>query len=315
MLKIIEIFCFEIKYQKHKYRDISSYFSCLSQAHYPFISPQNTAPAQSTLRPISPNINNTSSSSSSIQIIPFNNETRITFGLMLEGSRDSSREHLSIAERQQMIDWIIDTVPRRPLTEREAKRKSWTRSNFHYGNQKLWRNPDKNHPEPREVLAEPEIFDAIITIHNSIGHTGQDATAKNVNNTYYGVSCEEVVFLIKLYEICHRKASSKSKGSLKPIISTKLFKRVQIDLIDMRSTLDITANGTYKWRAHLVCYMSKVRMLFTLPNKEAATMAQAVNQWICIFGAMDILQSDNGSEFKGVCLELVKSFGVRVING
>lgn len=30
---------------------------------------------------------------------------------------------------------------------------------------------------------------------------------------------------------------------------------------------------------------------------------------------MDILQSDNGSEFKGVCLELVKSFGVRVING
>lgn len=30
---------------------------------------------------------------------------------------------------------------------------------------------------------------------------------------------------------------------------------------------------------------------------------------------MDILQSDNRSEFKGVCLELVKSFGVRVING
>lgn len=44
-------------------------------------------------------------------------------------------------------------------------------------------------------------------------------------------------------------------------------------------------------------------------------MIQAVNRWICIFGAMDILQSDNGSEFKGVCLELVKSFGVRVING
>ena len=30
---------------------------------------------------------------------------------------------------------------------------------------------------------------------------------------------------------------------------------------------------------------------------------------------MDILQSDNGSEFKGVCLELMKSFGVRIING
>lgn len=30
---------------------------------------------------------------------------------------------------------------------------------------------------------------------------------------------------------------------------------------------------------------------------------------------MDILQSDNGSKFKGVCLELVISFGVHVING
>ena len=29
---------------------------------------------------------------------------------------------------------------------------------------------------------------------------------------------------------------------------------------------------------------------------------------------MDILQSDNGSEFQGVCLELMKSFGVHVIN-
>lgn len=73
-------------------------------AHYPIISPQNMAPAQSTLRPISPNINNTSFSSSSIQIILFNNETRIAFGLMLERSRDSSRKRLSLAEPQQIID-------------------------------------------------------------------------------------------------------------------------------------------------------------------------------------------------------------------
>ena len=54
------------------------------------ISHQNMVPTQSLLRPISPNINNTSSSSSSIQIIQFNNETRIAFGLMLERSKDSS---------------------------------------------------------------------------------------------------------------------------------------------------------------------------------------------------------------------------------
>ncbi len=173
---------------------------------------------------------------------------------------------------------------------------------------------DKTH-EAREVIAEPEILDAIIATHNSLGHAGQDVTAKNVGQSYYGVSREEVVFLVKLCEICHRKAHSKSKGPLVPIISTKLFERVQIDLIDMRSTPDITTTVIYKWIAHLVCCMSKIRMLLALPNKEAVTVATAVNRWICIYGAMDILQSDNGSEFKGVCLELVKSFGVRVING
>ena len=50
-------------------------------------------------------------------------------------------------------------------------------------------------------------------------------------------------------------------------------------------------------------------MLLALPNKEA------VNRWIFIFGVVDILQSGNGSEFKGVCPELVKSFGIRMING
>lgn len=120
-------FCCKFRYQKDKYLEIASHFSPFSRAHYPFIWPWKTASAQSTLRPSSlpfPNINNTSSSSSFSQIIPFNNETRGAFGLMLEGSRASNRERLSIAERQQILDWISETRPRKTLTDKEAKRKS-----------------------------------------------------------------------------------------------------------------------------------------------------------------------------------------------
>lgn len=80
------------------------------------------APAQSTPRPTSlpfPNTDNASSSSVPL-ILPFNNETRVAFGLMLEGSITSSRERLSLAERQQMIDWITETGQQRGLTEKEA---------------------------------------------------------------------------------------------------------------------------------------------------------------------------------------------------
>lgn len=54
------------------------------------------------------------------------------------------------------------------------------------------------------------------------------------------------MFLIKLYEICYWKVPSKFKSLLKLIILTKLFEKVQINFIDMRLTLNIISNSTYK---------------------------------------------------------------------
>ena len=84
------------------------------------------APAQSTLHPTRPHPFNygEGSSSSDLVVQPFNLETRLAFGLMLEGSRNSSREHVSLAERQQMIDWVTETVQQRGLVEKDAKRRS-----------------------------------------------------------------------------------------------------------------------------------------------------------------------------------------------
>lgn len=52
-----------------------------------------------------------------------------------------------------------------------------------------------------------------------------------------------------------------------------------------------------------------------MENKEALTGSQVVHGWICIYGMIDTLQSDSGSEFKGVYLALATNFGTRVING
>ena len=69
-------------------------------------------------------------------------------------------------------------------------------------NRALYRKPDKTHQQ-QKVLAEPEIWDTIIGFHNSFGHADPDATAKAVHTTYYGTTQDEVIFLIKLCEICH----------------------------------------------------------------------------------------------------------------
>ena len=90
---------------------------------------------------------------------------------------------------------------------------------------------------------------------------------------YYGIARDEVFFLIKLCEICHRKAASKSKGPLKPIISTRLFERIQVDLIDMTATPD----GDYVWICHMEDHFSKYHALFPIKNKEAATVARRIH--------------------------------------
>ncbi len=69
----------------------------------------------------------------------------------------------------------------------------------------------------------------------------------------------------------------------------------------MRSTYDITFSATFLLITHLVDHMSKQQMFADMENKEAITVSRVVHRWICIYGVMDILQSNNWSEFKRVC--------------
>ena len=161
------------------------------------------------------------------------------------------------------------------------------------------------------MITENQIWDTVIAVHNNGGHIGQEVTAKKISIQYYGVTREEVLFLVKLCEIYYRQAASKSKGPLKSIISTHLFERVQIDLIDITATPD----RSYFWICHMEDHFSKYHMLFPMKNKEAATVARCIHHWITVLGIFDILPSNNGSEFKGICLELMARYGIKVING
>lgn len=229
---------------------------------------------------------------------------------MLDARKDESRERTTASEKHRAIRWLTEIIPER-LGPMASKKRSWIKSGFIYDEGKLWRLPGKVFQTRREVISEDLIWDTIIRIHSSLGHVGQHATATHVNREFYGIASQEVYFLVKLCEICHRKAHSKSKGPLKSIVTTRLFERVQIDLIDMTSTPD----GAYVWICHMEDHFSKFHMLFAMTNKEAATVARHVHTWISILGISEILQSDNGSEFKGICLELMRRYGIKVING
>lgn len=258
-----------------------------------------------------PQVGNEAPTSSSLaQVQPFNTQARQAFHIMLEGRKNQARERVTAFEKHKYIQWLTEAIPER-LNAAANKKRAWIRIEFDYDAGQLWKLSGRVFKQRREVITEDLIWDTIIMVHNSLGHAGQNATANKVSNEYYGISNLEVFFLVKLCEICHRKAHSKCKGPLKSIETQRLFERVQVDLIDMTSTPD----GLYVWICHMEDHFSKFHMLFSMKNKEAATVARKVHHWLAILGIFEILQSDNGTEFKGICLELMRRYGVRVING
>jgi hypothetical protein len=83
-------------------------------------------------------------------------------------------------------------------------------------------------------------------------------------------------------------------GLTKPMLFAQPFQRQSIDLV---GPLTETKKG-YKWILSIIDAFTNYVTFVPLPNKEAATVADAVyRRLICVHGAPEILLSDRGSEF------------------
>lgn len=251
-------------------------------------------------------------SANQLQMEAFSQQSRDEWHLMMEKTRGEARGSERISLREKYCYKTYLTAPWDPTwSQKEKKKCNWVKEVFFVEDGELKRKPTKRHPVARVVKHEAECFEAIVATHLSLNHAGQDATTHAVLKDFYGISKQEVLSLVKHCSICARSRPSKAKGPLQPIQSKRVFERVQIDLIDMGSDPD----GQYLWIAHMVDHFSKFHFMYAMPNKESSTVARVVHHWICTFGNMEILQSDNGTEFKGVCEEILLRYGVQVING
>lgn len=79
----------------------------------------------------------------------------------------------------------------------------------------------------------------------------------------------------------------------------------------MRGDLD----EEFKWICHLRDHFSKYSVASPMPNKTSEEVVKVVLNWILHLGPPKILQSDNGTEFKGALTLLLRRHGIQVING
>ena len=89
--------------------------------------------------------------------------------------------------------------------------------------------------------------------------------------------------------------------------------RCQVDLIDMQSQPD----GCFKWICVYQDHLTKYVVVRPHKTKQAAEVAETLQDIFCLFGAPNILQSDNGREFANqIVTELVKRWpGCKIVHG
>jgi hypothetical protein len=99
----------------------------------------------------------------------------------------------------------------------------------------------------------------------------------------------------------HVREKVKLKKGLvvKPIISSEMNSRCQVDLIDMQAQPDENNRFILVYQDHLTKYV----LLKPLTHKRAEEVAYILLDIFTIFGAPCILQSDNGREFVNKVIE------------
>jgi hypothetical protein len=245
-------------------------------------------------------------------INPFPNDVRTAFDSYIKSPQYSrrNRERIPYAKWCQMRIFLTD-LTLKPHNPTESNLRHRTLTNFHLIDEKLYRNPDIAHKEPRYVALESEALDLIISEHLQLLHAGRDKVWASVQQKYYGISRQEVAFVLKLCKNCVLNRPATTKAPLVPIISSQAWERVQIDLIDMRHE----PLRQYKWILHIKDHFSKYTQLYPLKSKHAELISDCFAQFIAAFLPPKIMQADNGKEFKGALLILLRKYGIQVVNG
>lgn len=98
----------------------------------------------------------------------------------------------------------------------------------------------------RKVIMMDDVWEFVWPLHVQGGHMGRDKTWAEVRDKYYGITKEEVAWIIDHCELCNQNRPSTTRAPLTVISSSNPFERVQVDLIDMRAEPD----GMYIWILH-----------------------------------------------------------------
>jgi hypothetical protein len=240
----------------------------------------------------------------------FPREVKNEFMDMIQDEKYECKDRLSTYKWTEMHLYLDN--PHRPTpTQADRNIKYFAKEKYMLVDRRLHRKPEGKYTEPRYAIPPNEVFEVIKNEHLRLHHIGRDKLYYEVCQRFHGIKKEECAWISWHCRHCTLNRVNRGKRPLQPIEVSEVWERVQVDLIDMRHTPD----GRYAWICHIKDHYSKFTQLYALESKHAEGIADCLVLFIQAFYPPKILQCDNGKEFKGAVLILLRKYGIKLING
>lgn len=146
-----------------------------------------------------------------------------------------------------------------------------------------------------EVVKNSELFEKVHEVHVAGGHCGRDKIQAELSKKFYNISQQVVALYLGTCSTCEEKRKRPRKGIVsKPILSSDMNSRAQVDLISFESEKDGPFSYILTYQDHLTKFVT----LRALKSKRAEEVAYHLLDIFCTFGAPAILQVSN---IRSVC--------------
>ena len=160
----------------------------------------------------------------------------------------------------------------------------------------------------RKVLWYERAFDIIHQTHLKLAHSTYARTHKTtIDDVWWGLPENAVQIYINLCPDCVRSTKppiAEDMNPLRMIISKTIGCRAQMDLVDFQRKPD----KGFRWILRYVDHHSGFAHVACLKKKTSLLVGRALIKIMSTAVIPQVLQSDNGGEFLGKCLEYVKKY-------
>ena len=164
------------------------------------------------------------------------------------------------------------------------------------------------------VIKKSELSSIVHSYYDESKGDGALKLSKSIRHRYSGLSQNFIQKNLNVMKETQKiRPLFQNKAPLRPIKAGKVQERHQVDLVNMQS-MPVTVGGiTYKYIMSVIDIFSRFVFLRPLQSKESAEVAENLRNIYNEHGPPEILQSDQGTEFKGVVKTLCEALNVRII--